>query len=258
PEGSRTTRGRPIINLLPLQQDEKITSILPVKEFCDDKFIFMVTQQGIVKKVGLSAFSRPNSRGIIAINLDENDALAGVVLTDGKQEIMLFSDSGQAVRFNESEVRHMGRIARGVRGIKLTNLAKVVALLTTDDENTQVLTVTENGFGKRTPVSEYRETKRGTKGVIAIAVTKRNGKLVTAQLVEDNDEIMLITTGGVLIRTKVDTIRKTGRSAQGVTLINLGEGEFLVDLAKVVEREDNTNDEDGIPELLAPELPLAD
>ena len=238
PEGSRTTRGRPIINLLPLQPEEKITSILPVKEFTDDKFLFFVTKEGVVKKVELSAFSRPSSRGIIAINLDEGDALAGVTITDGKQEIMLFSDSGQAVRFNESEVRAMGRVARGVRGIKLSNDASVVALLTTDDENAQVLTVTENGYGKRTPVSEYRETKRGTKGVIAIAVTKRNGKLVTAQLVADDDEIMLITTGGVLIRTTVATIRKTGRAAQGVTLINLGAGETLVDVAKVVEREE--------------------
>ena len=247
PEGSRTTRGRPIINLLPLQADEKITSILPVKEFTDDKFLFFVTKAGVVKKVELSAFSRPSSRGIIAINLDEGDNLAGVTITDGKQEIMLFSDSGQAVRFNESEVRHMGRVARGVRGIKLSSGAKVVALLTTDDENAQVLTVTENGFGKRTPVSEYRETKRGTKGVIAIAVTKRNGRLVTAQLVADDDEIMLITTGGVLIRTTVATIRKTGRAAQGVTLINLGKGEVLVDVAKVVEREDriSDNDDDG-------------
>ena len=250
PEGSRTTRGRPIINLLPLQPDEKITSILPVKEFTDDKFIFFVTKQGIVKKVELSAFSRPSSRGIIAINLDDGDQLAGVTITDGRQEIMLFSDSGQAVRFNESEVRHMGRVARGVRGITLTNKASVVALLTTDDENAQVLTVTENGYGKRTPVSEYRETKRGTKGVIAIAVTKRNGKLVTAQLVADDDQIMLITTGGVLIRTHVNTIRKTGRAAQGVTLINLGEGEILVDVAKVVEREDALEEEGGNGSLL--------
>ena len=246
PEGSRTTRGRPIINLLPLQADEKITSILPVKEFTDDKFLFFVTKEGVVKKVELSAFSRPSSRGIIAINLDEGDSLAGVTITDGRQEIMLFSDSGQAVRFNESEVRHMGRVARGVRGIKLSSGAKVVALLTTDDEHAQVLTVTENGFGKRTPVSEYRETKRGTKGVIAIAVTKRNGKLVNAQLVADDDEIMLITTGGVLIRTTVATIRKTGRAAQGVTLINLGAGEVLVDVAKVVEREDNIGGDDAI------------
>ena len=252
PEGSRTTRGRPIINLLPLQADEKITSILPVKEFTDDKFLFFVTKEGVVKKVELSAFSRPSSRGIIAINLDEGDNLAGVTITDGKQEIMLFSDSGQAVRFNESEVRHMGRVARGVRGIKLSSGAKVVALLTTDDENAQVLTVTENGFGKRTPVSEYRETKRGTKGVIAIAVTKRNGKLVTAQLVADDDEIMLITTGGVLIRTTVATIRKTGRAAQGVTLINLGEGEVLVDVAKVVEREDHISDNDDDEDISAP------
>lgn len=238
PEGSRTTRGKPIINLLPLQQNEKITSILPVKEFSEDKYIFMVTKQGVVKKVELSAFSRPSNRGIIAINLDDEDELAGVTITDGKQEIMIFSDSGQAVRFNESGVRHMGRTARGVRGIKLKTGARVVALLTTDDEEAQVLTATENGFGKRTPVSEYRLASRATQGVIAIGVSKRNGKLVSALLVKETDDIMLITTGGVLIRTRVDSIRQVGRAAQGVTLINLNEGEYLVDVAIVVEKED--------------------
>jgi len=254
PEGSRTTRGRPIINLLPLQQHEKITSILPVKEFSSDKFIFMATRQGVVKKVVLSAFSRPSSRGIIAINLDENDELAGVALTDGKQEIMLFSDGGKAVRFNEKGVRHMGRTARGVRGIKLRPDNRVVALLVTDDENAQVLTVTENGYGKRTEVHEYRLASRATQGVIAIGVTARNGKLVTAQLVADDDEIMLITTGGVLIRTTVKSIRETGRSAQGVKLIGLSKGEKLVDLAKVVEREESNDesleDETGEDEIL--------
>lgn len=250
PEGSRTTRGKPIINLLPLQQHEKITSILPVKEFSADKFIFMVTKNGVVKKVELTAFSRPSSRGIIAINLDDNDELAGVALTNGKQEIMLFSDGGKAVRFNESDVRDMGRNARGVRGIKLQPNCKVVALLTTDNESSQVLTVTENGYGKRTEVSEYRLASRATQGVIAIGVTERNGKLVTAQLVHDEDEIMLITTGGVLIRTKVNSIRETGRSAQGVKLIDLAKGETLVDIAKVIEQEDVPENEESI---IAPE-----
>ncbi|MCC2625164.1 MAG: gyrase subunit [Burkholderiales bacterium] len=238
PEGSRTTRGKPIVNLLPLQQNEKITSILPVSEFVANKFVFMATKQGVVKKVELTAFARPNSRGIIAINLDDGDELAGVALTDGKHEIMLFSDAGKAVRFNESGVRHMGRIARGVRGIKLPNKAQVVQLLTTNDENAQVLTVTENGYGKRTKVSEYRLASRATQGVIAIGVTAKNGKLVTAEIVEDDDEIMIITSGGVLIRTKVSSIRETGRSAQGVKLIDLGKDEKLVDITTVDEKEE--------------------
>lgn len=237
PEGSRTTRGRPIVNLLPLQVDEKITNILPVKEFSEDQFIFMVTEQGIVKKTDLAAFARPNARGIIAINLDEEDKLAGVALTNGKHEIMLFSDGGKAVRFNEEEVRGMGRQARGVKGIKLGKDCKVVALLTTDDIKANVLTATENGYGKRTTVEEYRLASRGTQGVKAIGESVRNGKLVAAKLVADGDEIMLITTGGVLIRTKVDSIRETGRSAQGVKLIDLGNDEKLVDLEKVIETE---------------------
>lgn len=243
PEGSRTTRGKPIVNLLPLQQNEKITSILPVSEFVADKFVFMATRQGVVKKVELTAFARPSSRGIIAINLDDDDELAGVALTDGTHEIMLFSDAGKAVRFNESGVRHMGRTARGVRGIKLQNKAQVVQLLTTNDENAQVLTVTQNGYGKRTKVSEYRLASRATQGVIAIGVTAKNGKLVTAQIVEDDDEIMIITSGGVLIRTKVSSIRETGRSAQGVKLIGLGKDELLVDIATVDEKEEILEDE---------------
>ncbi len=237
PEGSRTTRGKPIINLLPLQMDEKITNILPVKDFSEDKFVFMVTEQGVVKKVNLSEFSRPSSRGIIAIGLDDDDHVAGVELTDGKREIMIFSDGGKAVRFNEEEVRAMGRQARGVRGIKLGDDCRVVALLTTDDVNDNVLTATENGYGKRTTVAEYRLASRGTQGVKAIGESARNGKLVAAKLVADEDEIMLITTGGVLIRTKVDSIRETGRSAQGVKLIDLSDGEKLVDLEKVIETE---------------------
>lgn len=244
PEGSRITRGRPIVNLLPLQNNEKITSILPVSEFSEDKYVFMSTKKGVVKKVELSLFSKPKNKGIIAVNLDDGDELVGVDITDGKREIMLFSSNGKAVRFNETNVRHMGRVARGVRGIKLKAGANVVAMLTTDKEDAQVLTVTENGFGKRTEVSEYRLASRGTQGVIAIGVTARNGNLVSAKIVEDDDEIMLITTSGVLIRTKVDSIRETGRSAQGVKLIGLGKDEKLVDIAKVIEKEDGETEEE--------------
>jgi DNA gyrase subunit A len=246
PEGSRTTRGRPIVNLLPLQFGEKITNILPIKEFTPDLFIFMATEQGVVKKTDLAAFAKPNSRGIIAINLDEGDRLAGVSLTNGQHEVMLFSNGGKAVRFNEGEVRAMGRQARGVKGIKLGKDCRVVALLTTNDITANVLTATENGYGKRTTVEEYRLASRGTQGVKAIGESVRNGKLVSAKLVNDDDEIMLITTGGVLIRTKVNSIRETGRSAQGVKLIDLGDGEKLVDLEKVIETEvvdDNSNNE---------------
>lgn len=251
PEGSRTTRGKPIVNLLPLMPDEKITSILPVKEFSEDQFVFMVTRHGVVKKVALTAFARPSNRGIIAVNLDDGDDLAGAILTDGKQEIMLFSNAGKAVRFNEAGVRHMGRTARGVRGIRLQKDAEVVAILSTDDIKAQVLTVTENGYGKRTEVGEYRLASRGTQGVIAIGTTERNGKLVTAKVVADDDEIMLITDGGVLIRVGVDTIRETGRSAQGVKLINLGKNEKVVDIACVVEREEGFVSEDEVSEQAA-------
>lgn len=244
PEGSRTTRGRPIVNLLPLQHGEKITNILPVREFSENEFVFMVTEQGVVKKTDLTAFSKPNSRGIIAINLDDDDKLAGVALTDGNHEVMLFSNGGKAVRFNEQEVRGMGRQARGVKGIKLGKDCKVVALLTTDDVKANVLTATENGYGKRTTVESYRLASRGTQGVKAIGESERNGKLVTAKIVADDDEIMLITTGGVLIRTKVDSIRETGRSAQGVKLIDLGDGEKLVDLEKVIERDEDDSVEE--------------
>ena len=254
PEGTRNTRGKPIVNLLPLQSNEKITSILNVKEFTENQFIFMVTKFGVVKKVILTAFARPNSRGVIAINLDETDELAGVTLTDGKQEIMLFSDNGKAVRFNEKAVRHMGRTARGVRGIRLVAGCQVVALLTTDNEEAQVLTVTENGYGKRTNVAEYRLASRGTQGVIAIRTSTRNGKMVSAQIVSDDDEIMIITSGGVLIRTSVKTIRETGRAAQGVKLIGLDDGSKLVDITKVVEKDTDddvsieTQDEQQISE----------
>jgi len=239
PQGSRASRGKPIVNLVPLMEHEKITAILPVKEFDENHFVFMATANGTVKKTALAAFSRPMSRGIIAVNLDDGDYLIGVAITDGKRDIMLFSDGGKAVRFAESEVRGMGRNAAGVRGMRLAKGRHVIALLTAENEHQSVLTATENGYGKRTPVSEYTRHGRGTQGMIAIQCSERNGRLVGARLVTRDDEIMLITTGGVLIRTRVSEVREQGRSTQGVRLINLDDGEKLAGLEKIVEAEDD-------------------
>ena len=239
PQGSRASRGKPIVNLLKVEEGEKITAILPVKEFDEDRYVFMATALGTVKKTPLSEFSRPRSNGIIAVNLDEGDHLVGVAITDGKHDVMLFTDEGKANRFDENDVRPMGRAARGVRGMKLAAGAQVIALLVAENEQQFVLTATENGYGKRTPITEYTRHGRGGQGMIAIQTTARNGKVVGAILVEPEDEIMLITTGGVLIRTRVSEIRSLGRSTQGVTLINLGEGEKLSGLQKVVEQEED-------------------
>ncbi len=236
PQGSRASRGKPIVNLVPLMEHEKITAVLPVKEFDENHFVFMATALGTVKKTALSAFSRPMAKGIIAVNLDAGDHLIGVALTDGKQDAMLFSDAGKAVRFAEDEVRPMGRNAAGVRGMKLGKGQNVVSLLTASDESLSVLTATENGYGKRTPVAEYTRHGRGAQGIIAIDCSERNGRLIGAQLVGAEDEMMLITTGGVLIRTRVAEVREQGRSTQGVRLINLvDEGEKLAGLVKIVE-----------------------
>jgi DNA gyrase subunit A len=240
PQGSRTARGKPIVNLLPLQEGEKITALLPVKEFDDRHYVFMATRRGVVKKTPLSDFSRPRPSGIIAVGLDDDDFLIGAQITDGNCNVMLFSDAGKAVRFAEGDVRPMGRGARGVRGIKLVSGGRVIAMLVAEDESMSVLTATERGFGKRTAIAEYPLYGRGTQGVIAIQTSARNGKVVAAQLVTRDDQIMLITTGGVLIRTRVREIREMGRSTQGVTLINLDGGELLAGLEKVVE----TGDED--------------
>jgi DNA gyrase subunit A len=235
PQGSRSSRGKPIVNLVPLMEHEKITAVLPVSEFDDDHFVFMATAMGTVKKTALSAFSRPMSKGIIAVSLDDGDHLIGVSLTDGKQDAMLFSDAGKAVRFAEEEVRAMGRNATGVRGMKLQEGQQVVSLLTSSDEKLSVLTATVNGYGKRTLIEEYTRHGRGTQGMIAIECSDRNGKLLAAQLVAPEDQIMLITTGGVLIRTRVAEVREMGRSTQGVRLINLDDGEKLAGLEKIVE-----------------------
>ncbi|MBX3716659.1 MAG: DNA gyrase subunit A [Burkholderiales bacterium] len=238
PQGSRGSRGKPIVNLLKMDDDERINAILPVREFVEDRYVFFATQEGVVKKTALSEFSRPRASGIIAVDLDEGDRLIGVALTDGHHDVMLFSDEGKAVRFDENDVRPMGRGARGVRGMNLAKGGKVIALLVAEDEAQSVLTATENGFGKRTPISEYTRHGRGTLGMIAIQTSARNGKVVAATLVSADDEIMLITSGGVLIRTRVREVREMGRSTQGVTLINLGEGEKLSGLQTVMDRDD--------------------
>jgi DNA gyrase subunit A len=238
PQGARASRGKPMVNLVPLMEHEKITAVLPVSEFDDQHFVFMATAMGTVKKTALSAFSRPMAKGIIAVDLEAGDYLIGVALTDGRQDIMLFSDEGKAIRFAEDEVRAMGRSAAGVRGMKLGRDQRVVSLLTAADETLSVLTATENGYGKRTLVAEYTRHGRGGQGMIAIDCSERNGKLLAAQMVSVEDQIMLITTGGVLIRTRVAEIREMGRSTQGVRLINLDEGEKLAGLEKIVEAEE--------------------
>jgi len=237
PEGTRNSRGKPIVNLFPLIEGEKITAVLPIKEFDEEHFVFMATSEGTVKKTALTAFSNPRKAGIIAVNLDDGDHLIGVAITDGQCDVMLFSDAGKAVRFAETDVRPMGRDARGVRGMMLEDGQSVIAMLVAKDESQSVLTATENGYGKRTPVAEYTRHGRGTKGMIAIQTSDRNGKLVAAVLVEPSDEIMLISTGGVLIRTGVESIREMGRSTQGVTLISLDEGTWLASVEKVAESE---------------------
>ena len=247
PQGTRISKGKPIVNLFPLMPGEKINAILAVKDFVDDEFIFMATAKGTVKKTPLSDFSNPRKSGIIAIKLDNGDFLVGAGVTDGSNDIVLVSNAGKAVWFDENDVRSMGRNARGVRGMKLSENQQVLSLLIASSEEQSVLVATENGFGKRTVLSEFRKSGRGTQGVKAIQVSDRNGIVVAAKLVGDHDEIMLITTGGVLIRTRVNEIRELGRATQGVTLINLSKDEKLSGIEKIVEADQI--DDDGQDEL---------
>ncbi len=244
PQGSRVSRGKPIVNLFPLMPGEKINAILTVKEFVDNEYIFMATAKGTVKKTPLSDFSNPRKSGIIAIKLDNGDYLIGAGITKGENDVVLVSNHGKAVWFGESDVRSMGRSARGVRGMKLTDGGEVLSLLIAENDAQSVMVATENGYGKRTQLSEFRRSGRGTQGVKAIQVSDRNGQVVGAKLVGDHDELMLITTGGVLIRTRVSEIRELGRATQGVTLINLGDDEKLRGLEKVAESEHH-DEEDG-------------
>jgi DNA gyrase subunit A len=237
PQGSRTSRGKPIVNMFPLAEGEKITVVLPVRTFDAERFVFMATANGTVKKTPLPEFANPRKAGIIAVDLDPGDFLIGAAITDGRYDVMLFSDAGKAVRFDENDVRPMGRQARGVRGMQLDSGQAVIALLVAGDQLQAVLTATERGYGKRTPITEYTRHSRGTKGMIAIATTERNGRVVAATLVNPDDEIILITTGGVLIRTRVSEIREMGRATQGVTLIALDEDTRLSGLQRVVETD---------------------
>ncbi|MBS3998475.1 MAG: DNA gyrase subunit A, partial [Hydrogenophaga sp.] len=253
PAGSRGSRGRPIVNMFPLQEGEKINVVLPLtgaaRSFPEDRYVFMATSMGTVKKTALDEFSNPRKAGIIAVDLDEGDFLIGAALTDGQHDVMLFSDGGKAVRFDENDVRPMGRNARGVRGMMIEESQSVIAMLVAerDDEpgeaaeatRLSVLTATINGYGKRTPINEYTRHGRGTKGMIAIQQSERNGKVVAATLVHTDDEIMLITDKGVLVRTRVSEIREMGRATQGVTLIALDDGSELSGLQRIVENDAN-------------------
>jgi DNA gyrase subunit A len=247
PAGSRGSRGRPIVNMFPLQEGEKINVVLPLtgdmRSFPADHYVFMGTSMGTVKKTSLDEFSNPRKAGIIAVDLDEGDFLIGAALTDGKHDVMLFSDGGKAVRFDENDVRPMGRNARGVRGMMLDETQSVIAMLVAEDEQQSVLTATENGYGKRTSITEYTRHGRGTKGMIAIQQSERNGKVVAATLVHADDEIMLITDTGVLVRTRVSEIRELGRATQGVTLIGLDDGAKLSGLQRIVENDANVQDD---------------
>ena len=258
PQGTSTSRGRPIVNMFPLIDGEKITVILPIKAFSEDQTVFMATSRGTVKKTLLSDFSNPRKAGIIAVDLDEGDFLIGAELTDGKHDVMLFSDSGKAVRFDENDVRPMGRNARGVRGMMLEEGQNVIAMLVSGDETQTVLTATQNGFGKRTPIGEYTRHGRGTKGMIAIQTSARNGKVVGAVLANATDEIMLITTGGVLVRTPVAGIREMGRATQGVTLISVDDGSTLSGVRRVVESDVDDEGDDQALDNTTPDASATD
>src|SRR3990167_4668291 len=234
PQAGRNSRGKPIVNLLPLAEGEKINAILPVHEYLANNYVVMATSKGTIKKVALEQFSRPRANGIIAIELLEDDQLVGVALTDGTRDIMLFTDTGKVIRFKEDNVRPMGRTARGVRGVKLQMDQRVIALIIAE-VNGAILTTTENGYGKRTGIEEYRVTGRGGQGVISIPVSERNGKVVGAVQVLENDEVMLITSGGTLVRTYANQISLVGRNTQGVRLINLSESEKLIGLGRIEE-----------------------
>ena len=247
PVGSRGSRGRPIVNMFPLVEDEKINVVLPLtaemRSFPNDHFVFMATSKGTVKKTALDEFSNPRKAGIIAVDLDPGDFLIGATLTDGKHDVMLFSDAGKAVRFDENDVRPMGRNARGVRGMMLEEGQSVISMLVAEDEHQSVLTASENGYGKRTNIAEYTRHGRGTKGMIAIQQSERNGKVVAATLVHVDEEIMMITDRGVLVRTRVAEIRELGRATQGVKLIALDEGSKLSGLQRIVENDAAVNEE---------------
>jgi DNA gyrase subunit A len=247
PQAGRTARGRPIVNLLPLEEGERITAVLPVREYSADRYVFMATAHGTVKKTSLIDFSRPRANGIIAIDLRGDDYLVDVAITDGGRDIVLFSSGGKAMRFAETEVRAMGRTAAGVRGMRLPDGQRIISMLIAD-ENGMVLTATENGFGKRTPIGDYPRKGRGGMGVISIQTSERNGNAVGAVSVGEDDEIMLITNKGTLVRTRVSEVSISGRNTQGVKLITPTAGEKLVEIERVEGLEDNEAPDESIEE----------
>ena len=237
PQGSRGAKGRPIINILPLSAQERITALLPIKTFDNDHFVFMATTNGTVKKTPLEQFSRPRSSGLIAVDLEEGNTLVGVAITTGSSDVLLCSSAGKAARFKESDVRAMGRTAKGVRGIRLTAEQKLISLII-PAENGYVLTASENGYGKRTPVNDFPVKGRGGQGVIAMQSSSRNGQMVGAVQVFGGDELMLISTMGTLVRTAADEVSELSRNTQGVRLINVKEGELVNSVARIAEQED--------------------
>jgi DNA gyrase subunit A len=245
PIGSRTARGRPMVNLLPLEENERITAILPVRDYPDDQFIFFATASGKVKRTPLSSFSRPRANGIIALDLRDDDSLIGVQLTAGHSELMLFTRIGKGIRIDENDVRAMGRTAAGVRGIKIKPGDEVISLIAVDSNAGEILFATANGYGKRTLVEDFSVQGRGGQGVISIKTTARNGQVVGAIKTTDDQEIMLISNGGTLVRTPAHDISILGRNTQGVTLIRLGKGEQLVQIEPVAASDDDDAEGDS-------------
>ena len=241
PQASRGARGRPLVNLLPLEEGERISAILPIREYTDDAYIFMATRNGTVKKTPLKAYSRPRASGIIAVDLRDGDELIGAVVTDGEQQMMLCSSAGKAIRFRESDVRSMGRTAAGVRGIKVLADKGIISLLVASDENL-MLSVTEHGYGKCTQVSEFPTKGRGGQGVISIQASERNGNVVSVEMVTSEDEVMVVTSHGMMVRTPVEGISVQGRNTQGVRLMRMNDGETVVGLEQI----DSIDDEDVI------------
>jgi len=245
PQAGRNARGKPMVNLLPLEEGERINAVLPIREYGEDRYVFMATEQGTVKKTPLTDFSRPRASGIIAVDLREGDQLIGVDITDGERDIMLFSSAGKAVRFSESAVRPMGRTAAGVRGIRLDEGQRVISLVVVDEGD--ILSVCENGYGKRTAIDQFPTKGRGTKGLISIRTSERNGDQIGAILVDEDDEIMLITDGGTLVRTRVSDVSRMGRDAQGVKMIALNKQEKLIGIARIEMLDDDGKEDTPAP-----------
>jgi DNA gyrase subunit A len=252
PQAGRNARGRPINNILPLEENERISAFLPIREYTEGHYVLMATESGTVKKTALTEFSRPRSNGIIAVNLRDDDRLIGVEITDGGQDVMLFSSNGRAVRFAETEVRAMGRTSTGVIGMRIPDGERIVSLLI-PEADTSILTATENGYGKRTAIDEYPRKGRGIQGVISIQTSERNGQVVGATQVAESDEIMLITDRGTLVRTRADGVSQLSRNTQGVTLIRLTDGERLVSVERVAEQDEDELDGDVAAEVASPE-----